>query len=274
MRALTLAPVHATARPLAIARIALGAVLVVRTTALANLLPIPLAHVRGPLFGWPEHGAAFAWCGLAIPDGAKIALAVLRTIAALLFLAGVRARAAGVAAGLLGWVALSQDPFGFVFTLHTLFLGTIVLAMGDASTELALVPDRTIDVASSTRLLRIVLASVYAWSALAKVRIEWLRGDTLRALAEDGLVTPIARAMLLESGAARVTIAWSVFAIEIALAFAVLFARDRRRLLACALAFHLALEIATRPDVMSFVMASLLVGATWTPRVRRSAAPV
>ena len=39
------------------------------------------------------------------------------------------ARAAGIVAGLCGIVALSQDPFGFIFTLYTLFVGVIVLAM-------------------------------------------------------------------------------------------------------------------------------------------------
>jgi hypothetical protein len=261
----------AGARPLAVARVALGAVLVVRTTALANLLPIPLAHVRGPLFGWPEHGAPFAWLGLALPDGVKIGAAVLRTIAALLFFAGVRARIAGVAAALLGWVALSQDPFGFVFTLHTLFLGTIVLALGDATSELALVPDRPYDAASSARLLRTVLAAIYGWSAIAKLHGEWLRGDTLRALAEDRLVTPLVRDPLLASGALRVATAWGVLAIEIVLAAAIVSAHARRRVLAGALAFHLALEVAARPDVMGFVMASLVVGAAWTPRQARSA---
>ncbi len=255
------------ARALATARIALGTVLLVRTTALANLLPIPLAHVRGPLFGWPEPGVAFAWAGLVLPPSVRIAAAVVRTVAALAFLLGVRARTTGVLAGVLGYVALSQDPFAFVFTLHTLFLGTIVLAIGDGTSARALLPDAPVSTASSTRLLRLVLASIYAWSAVAKLRSEWLSGRTLRALAEDGLVTPVVRD-LLGHDALRVGAAWSVLVVELLLAvvFAFVLPRWRRAVLATALGFHLALEVATRPDVMSFVMASLVVGATLAPR--------
>lgn len=252
-----------SARPLALARVLLGVVLLVRTTALANLLPIPLAHVRGPLLGWPQPGVAFAWGGLVLPDGAKIGVAIARTLCCLLFLLGVRARIAGLFAGALGYVTLSQDPFGFVFTLHALFLGTLALALGDATTELALRPERPVSASSSARLLRFLLSSIYAWSALAKLRGEWLRGSTLQALAEDGLVTPPFRSLLLREPTFRIASAWSVAIAELVLAVGMIVVptRLRRVLLAFALVFHLGLELATRPDVMGFVMTALLVGA-------------
>lgn len=259
-------------RPLAIARVALGVVFLVRTTAIVDALPLPLAHVRGPLLGWPEPGAAFAWGGLVLPPAVDAALAIARTLAAALVIVGVRARAAGVAAGLLGFVALSQDPFGFVFTLHALFLGTIVLALGDASTDLALVPDAPLDprdarsARSSRGLLCVFVASIYAWSAIAKLGTEWLSGRTLLALAEDGLVTPWLRSALLAHGALRVASAWSVTLVEAGLAVAMLVPRAARAALVFGLAFHVALEIATRPDVMGFVMGALLVGAAYRPR--------
>jgi hypothetical protein len=254
---------------LAVARLALGALLVVRTTALANAVPIPLAHVRGPLLGWPDHGMAFAWGGLVLPAPMREIAAILRTVAAVLFLAGVRARAAGLVAGGLGLVALWQDPFGFVFTLHVLFLGTIAVALGDGTRDLALSPDREAsplsDAGSSASLLRVVVASVYAWSAIAKMNTAWLGGDTLHALAEDGLVTPFARA-LLAHGALERAGAWAVLCAEVALAAAVASARYRRATLLAALGFHVILEVATRPDVMGFVMGALLVGGLGLPR--------
>lgn len=257
------------ARPLALARIAIGTVFVVRTTALANLLNIPLAHVRGPLFGWPDAGIAFAWGGFVMPESVRVAVAVVRTIAALAFVAGVRARVAGVVAGALGLFALSQDPFGFIYTLYTLFLGTIVVAIGDGTTRWALVPDRALSAASSRRLLQIFVASIYGWSAIAKLSREWLSGLTLLALAEDGLVTPVVRSALLAHDALRVLTAYGAVAIEAALVIAILVPRTRRVAFVVALLFHLTVEIAMRPDVMSFVMASLLVGAAWTPRAQR-----
>jgi len=260
------------ARSLAIARLLLGTTFLVRTTALANLLPIPLARVRGPLLGWPEPGLAFAWGGLVLPDGLKIGVSIARTVCALLFLVGVRARITGLLAGALGYVTLSQDPFGFVYTLHALMLGTMALALGDATVELAVLPDRRVCPSSSRRLLRSLLSAIYGWSAIAKLGGGWTSGASLQALAEDGLVTPPFRALLLGSPTLRVGVAWSVLLMEVALAVGVLAARERMRraVLAAALLFHLGLELASRPDVMGFVMTSLLVGALPRPRFARA----
>jgi hypothetical protein len=230
-------------RALDLARAALGVVFLVRTTPLVNLLPIQLARVRGPLLGWPEPGWPFAWGDLVLPAWTQIGAAIARTAAAALVLAGVRVRTAGLVAGVCGFVALSQDPFGFVYTLHALFLGTILLAAVDRSAE-------------GARVAQIFVASIYAWSALAKLNAEWLSGDTLGALAEDGLVGPRA---FLDHGPVRVLAAWGVIGAEIALPCALLLARTRRIALGLALVFHLVLEIAARPDVMGAVMASLLL---------------
>ncbi len=250
-------------RPLPIARVALGVVFLLRTTPLVNVAPFarafPLAAVNGPLYGWPEPGWPFAWDGLTLPDGVRIAACVVRTVAAVLFLLGVRARVAGLVAGACGFVALSQDPFGFVFTLHTLFLGTIVLALTDATSDLALVPDQRVGAASSARLVHLFVASVYAWSALAKAQPEWLSGDTLRALAGDGLLTAPATSLLLTQPALATASAWCIFLAEAALPALLLFTKTRRfgALFACIL--HVSFELGARPDVMGLVMAALLV---------------
>jgi hypothetical protein len=233
----------ATKSRLDLARVLLGIVLVVRTTPLVNALPIPLARVHGPLYGWPESGFAFAWGGLALPPSVRIAACVVRTAASALFLFGVRPRIAGIVAGACGLVAMSQDPFGFVFTMYVLFLGTMALALRDAA------------------LLRIFVAAIYGWSALAKMHGEWLSGRTLAALAEDELLSgPIARA-LLEHATLRVAAACSVFGVELCLGPLLLWRRTRRAAFFVALATHAGFEVAARPDVMGFVMASLLVGA-------------
>lgn len=256
-------------RPLtarALARIALGALFVVRTTALANLLPIPLAHVSGPLFGWPQAGFAMAWGGLVLPAGVQIALCVVRTIAAALFMTGVRARMSGLVAGACGFVALSQDPLGFVFTLYVLFAATMVVALTDATTHLALVPDRaTREEESSARLLTIFLASIYAYSALAKLQTDWLSGRTLLALAEDGLLGGFVASLLVEHPALRPAAAIGVFLIELALPVLLVVRRTRRLAVFVALALHATFELATHPDVMGFVMATLLLSASSRP---------
>jgi len=256
-------------RPLALARIALGTVFLVRTTPLVNLLPFPLAAVRGPLFGWPEGGFPFAWDGVALPDGVRVAACIVRTLAALFFVLGVRARTAGLVAGACGFLALSQDPFGFVFTLHTLFLSTMVLALTDGASDLALVPDRSLGAASGARLVHLFVASIYAWSALAKAQGEWLSGDTLRALAEDGLLSGPAATLLLAHPGLRALGAWCIFLTEGALPALLLAARTRRLGVAVACMMHLGFELGARPDVMGLVMASLLVTFLSSPAPRR-----
>jgi hypothetical protein len=249
--------------PRGVARIALGLVFLVRTTALANVLPIPLAHVRGPLFGWPDSGFDLAWGGLVLPASVRIALCVARTIAAMAFLLGIRARIAGVVAGACGFVALSQDPLGFVFTLYVLFAGTMVLALTDASSDA--------DEASSTRLLTLFISSIYVYSALAKLQTEWLSGRTLLALAQDGLLSGAMAAALIAHPALRAVAAIAVFFIEAALPGLLLVTRTRRLAILVALALHASFELAAHPDVMGWVMAALLL-SVWRPAAARSAA--
>ena len=246
MREMTTTSTARAGRAIRATRIALGVVFVVRTTPLVNVLPIPLARVHGPLYGWPADGWPFAWADAVLPAWTQGALAIVRTLAALLFVAGVRARVAGVVAGACGVVALSQDPFGFIFTLYTLFMGTIVVALAEGARE-------------GTRLLRAFVASIYAWSALAKLHTEWLSGETLRALAEDHLVSPLARATLAAYAWAPAAAAWSVIFAELALPVALLVPRTRRAAFVAALLFHAVLELAAHPDVMGAVMASLLL---------------
>jgi hypothetical protein len=255
-------------RPLtarALARIALGALFVVRTTALANLLPIPLAHVSGPLLGWPAAGFALAWGGLVLPPGIQIALCVVRTIAAASFMIGVRARVSGLVAGACGFVALSQDPLGFVFTLYVLFAATMVVALTDATTHLAVVPDRATgeaEGASSAQLVALFVASIYAYSAVAKLQGEWLSGRTLLALAEDGLVDGLFAPLLVAHPALRAAAAIGVFLIELGLPVLLVIRRTRRSAIYLALALHATFELTAHPDVMGFVMATLLLSCS------------
>src|SRR5258706_10170175 len=113
-------------RALAWSRVVLGTLFLVRTTPL--LAPLHLKELRGtsPLLGWPDdrwHGSPT----LELPEGAVAALCVARTAAAIAFLLGVEARAAGLVAGVAGYLVLLQQPFAFMATLHLLYQGTILL---------------------------------------------------------------------------------------------------------------------------------------------------
>lgn len=256
-------------RLLGVARIALGTVLLIRTTALANLLPMPLAHVDGPLYGWPRDGWPIAWAGVILPDGIERAAAIARTVAAVAFLIGVRGRLAGTLAGALGLLAMSQDPFGFIYTLYTLFLGTIVLANTDATSMLALRPDPRLDVPSSLTLVRVVVASIYVWAAIAKMRGAWLDGRVLLVLAEERLLVGKTARLIVEHAHVRIAAAWTAMAAELGIGLGLLFDRTRLVAIGVALVMHGVFEVAARPDVMGLVMASLLVACAATPRVAR-----
>jgi len=231
-------------RWLAFSRAALGAVLVVRTTPLSRLLPWPVSHVAAPLLGWPEHGFRAAWCGLALPDAVVMALCVLRTAAALLFMLGVRTRVAGTVAALTALVVLSQDAFGFKFTLYTLFVGTGLLALSGPG---------------SRWLPAAFVASVYAWAGIAKLQAPWLTGETLHALYQAHYLTSdLADVLFATLPRCRVA-AWGAVATELALGPMLLLRRTRLAGLVLAAAMHVAYEWTAHPDVFAWVMAALLV---------------
>jgi hypothetical protein len=249
------------ARWLGVSRAALGLILVVRTTPLSRLLPWPVSHVTAPLLGWPEHGFRAAWGGVELPDAFVMALCVLRTAAAVLFMLGVCTRTAGTVVGLTALAVLSQDAFGFKFTLYTLFVGTWLLAISGAGRHFALRPSAApgAPVPSSAWLVHAFVASVYAWSAVAKIHVAWLSGETLRALYE-GHYFPGAPADLLFATLGRCrAVAWGVVVTELLLGPMLLVRRTRVAGIVLAAGMHAAYEWTAHPDVYGWVMAGLLV---------------
>jgi uncharacterized membrane protein YphA (DoxX/SURF4 family) len=258
---------RADLRPLALCRIAIGALLLLRTTPL--LAPLHLHFLRGvsPLFGWPDHGFHAPLPGLALPAPAIAALCVIRTIAAIALMLGVGSRPAGVIAGAAGYLVLAQDELAFVQTLHLLYGSAILIGLTDAGAALAIRPDRPRAPASSLWLIRIWIASIYFWAGIAKLRADWLDGRAFAFFLEiRALRGPIAEA-LLATPRARASLACAIAAMEILLGPALIHPRTRRLALALALSFHLGVELMSRPDLIGWTMASLLlVFAPW-PRI-------
>ena len=166
------------ARRLGALRIFVGALFLIRTTPLLYLVPGLRENHGGPLFGWPDGELRAGFAGVVLPVLAVEVLVVLRTVAAALFCAGIFARPAGIAAALLGYVVWSQEPFSFIFTLHTLYLSTALLALTDARSP-----------RSSIALMRAFIVSIYAWSALGKLHHRWLDGSVLRTLRDSGYMS-------------------------------------------------------------------------------------
>ncbi len=240
-------------------RVALGLILIVRTTALSRLLPWTVSHVSVPLLGWPEHGFRAAWGGLEVPDGVVIALCVLRTAAAVLFTLGLWTRAAGTVAAVAAFAVLSQDAFGFKFTLYTLFVGTWLLAISGAGRHFALRPSPSGTAGSSRWLVRGFVASVYAWSAIAKMRGAWLGGETLHTLYQTHYLTGDLADVLFATVAGCRAAAWGVVATELLLGPMLLLRRTRLVGIVLAVGMHAAYEWTAHPDVFGWVMAALLV---------------
>lgn len=254
-------------RPLRAIVVATFALALVRFTALANLLPMPLAHVQGPLFGWipneSEQLERFS-IGLApLPATVVNGLALLRTgvLAAGLLLALFRfsdrraLRGCAVASTVLLLIAFSQSPF-LVFGTQELLLVAVGL--------LAFLPSSAADDEDQLRLHRGVLVSVYLWAAFAKMTGDWWDGslfeEHIRAHNFPGPLGFLAVAHPVASARG---------ALVAELVLPALLAVRRTRLLgvAAAVAFHVALEAAARPDVMALVVALFLAAFAERPRI-------
>jgi hypothetical protein len=241
------------------ARAALGLLLVVRTTALSRWLPAATSHVAAPLLGWPEHGFRAPWGGVALPYSVVIALCIVRTVAAALFTLGAWTRTAGTVAAGAGLLVLSQDAFGFKFTLYTLFVGTWLVALSGGGSRFALRPSLPDPAGARPWLVQVFVASIYAWAAIAKLRPDWLSGEVLRTLYRVGYLTgPLADALFATLDRCHVA-AWAVVVTELVLGPLLLASGTRRVGLGLALGMHAIYELTAHPDVYGYVMAVLLV---------------
>jgi hypothetical protein len=246
-------------RALALIRIAVGVLLILRTTPL--LAPLHLHFLRGvaPLLGWPDRGFHAPVPGLGLPVAVIAGLCLVRTAAAVALVVGVGSRVAGVAAGVTGYLVLAQDEIGFVQTLHLLYGSALLVGLTDAGAVLALVPDQPRAPRSSLWLLRLWVASVYLWAGLAKLHADWLDGRALGFFLESGaLGGPLAGA-LLSTPWRHALVARAVAVGELALGPALAHPRTRRFALPAAFAFHFGIELMARPDLLGWIMMSLLV---------------
>jgi hypothetical protein len=254
--------------PLGGARAVLGALFLLRTTPILAPLHIWYLESASPLLGWPDgmwHGAPVL---VALPPVVVAALCVLRTVAAVLFMLGVFTRPAGVVAGAAGYLVLAQDPLGFLFTLHLLFLGTIVLGLAGGGAAFALRPDRAPPSEPARHAVWLLVASIYLWAGIGKLRGDWLDGRTLGVLAAEGAITGWPSSVLLATSTSRAVVACAVAATELALPAALLWRRSRRVAVAVALVMHTGIELTCRPDFLGWEMAALLIPFVRAPMRR------
>lgn len=247
------------ARPLAWSRIALGTLFLLRTTPILKPLGFEFTVETWPLVGWPRadwHGAAL---GLAVPNWVIAGACIVRTLAALGFLLGLRTRLCGVVAAAAGYLVLLQNSFGLIATLHLLYQGTFVLALADAGSALALRPEPPRHVASSLLFVRCFLSSIYFWAGLVKLRPDWLDGRTLALFHADGALRGPLADFVLKSATSRAAVGWTIALTELSLPV-LLWAPPTRRLAPfVAMGLHAVIELSARPDLLGWEMGALLL---------------
>jgi hypothetical protein len=244
---------------LALARIGLGTLFLVRTTGLASLLSLEVFPIGRFLLGWPEGVGPYLAPLVHLPRAVVAGACLARTIGAALFTLGLWTRAAGLVAGLSGYLVVAQDPLGFNMTLHTLYLGTIVLACAGPGSQLALRPEVPRAPRAGLGMVRLWVASIYVWAGIAKLHGDWLSGRVLGMLVEGGIVRGPIAAAWLSTPARRAAAAPLVALGELLLGLALLWRPTRRPALAAAVVAHALFQAALAPDVLTAVMAALLV---------------
>lgn len=246
-------------RPLAWGRILIGVLFLLRTTPL--LAPLRFNFTPGtiPLLGWPTdawHGSHVPW---ALPGVIAAALCVVRTVAAGFFMVGAWTRPAGLVAGASGYLVMLEHPFGFEATLNMLFQGTMLLALTDAGSTLALRPDPARNPASGLTLIRVFVAAIYFWAGVGKLRPDWFDGRTLELFQRDGALSGWFSDFVLATPLSRKLIAWTIACTELSLPVLLFWRRTRRIAPFIALSMHAGIELAAAPDLIGWVIGALLL---------------
>jgi hypothetical protein len=244
-------------RALAWARVAVGAIFLLRTTPLIGAFDPALGADAHPLLGWPEPG--LSGFGIASPIALVRAGCLLRSIGLVGFMLGVRARAAGLVAVASGYFVMLQAPFSFTATQHLLLQATLLLCLADSATELSLARDPAQSPRSSIWMMRAFVASVYGWAALEKLRPDWLDGRTLDLFYHEAKLRGPLADLLLGTRSRCAAIGPAVAIGELALGPLLLVRRTRAIGLALAVGFHAGIEWMARPDVIGWVLLALLL---------------
>jgi hypothetical protein len=261
-----------TLTPLAWARIAFAAVVIVRTTPIMRAIDPAIGDAVTPLMGWPHEGAFYAALfGLTLPPAVIELLCVARTIAALLLLVGYRPLLSGLVTGAAGYLVVLQDVFGFTFTQHLLYLGSAVIGLTDCAAVLSVRPEEPVSPRTSLYLLWTFVTSIYFWAAFGKLRRDWFDGRTLGLFYEEGKFHGALARILMTDDARRAWVATLIVSTELALVPLLWVPKTRWVGLGLGLGLHVVLEQVARPDVLGWAMIALLL--SFVPMSRRASAP-
>lgn len=267
----------APALPLALARVALGAIALVRTTDVGRgviamnhhtwMKGIEYAPNVDPVAA-PALVSPLVWGASLSPTGTWLLVAV-RTLSAITLLFGVRARTSAALLALSGLWLMAADRYRYLHHLLVLFSIAALFAFVPSAERLSLENWLKVRVRSargtsnsghpsgsppapgsspapevarfvprwSLQLLRVYCAAVYFASGVAKLRPGWLSGQTLQDLERVTLIGGPTWQSAVER-LGYAPLAALVCLTELALAPLLLFPRTRRYGVALGLALH------------------------------------
>jgi hypothetical protein len=243
-------------RALAWARIAVGTLYLFRSTPLIGLFDPTIGADARPLLGWPDGSENL---GLGVSAGLLVALCLARTAAFLAFTIGFFPRASGLVAAGAGYLVLLERPFAFTATQHLFLQATMLLALADVGALASVRREPPRSPRTGLWMMRAFVVSVYAWAALAKARADWLDGRTLALFHEEGRLRGSLADLLLASPARCAAMGKVVFVVEASLCLLLCLPRTRLVGVVAAAAFHIGIEWMGHPDVIGWVMLSLLL---------------
>lgn len=256
MRASSVPSDDSALRALALTRIAVGGLYLLRSTPLLSLFDPLLGADARPLLGWPQASTDF---GIQLPAGLLAALCVLRTMAFLAFTVGWFPRPSGLLAVAAGYAVLLERPFDFTATQHLFLQATFLLALADVGAISALRRQSPRSAQTGLWMMRAFVVSVYTWAALAKARGDWLDGRTLLLFHHEARLRGPLADLLLASPDRAAIVAKLVFLAEASLGPLLVLPRSRVLGLLAATLFHVAIEWMGHPDVIGWVMLALLL---------------
>lgn len=241
------------ARALTVVRVGLATLVLLRTSDWTRAF-FPMDHhawVTGQEYhpaieGVVEPAFHSGWLP-AFPSGVVAALVLARTVLAVTLLVGFRSRTSAALLVLVGYALMAQDRFRFLHHLHLLWLlcGWMALA---PSGHLGIDRGPRRVPRWSVQLLRWQLLVVYVSAGLAKLRFDWLSGQTLESLARHGL---------LEGWATRVpasALAPAVVVAELGIPLLLVAHRTRTVGVFAAFAFHASIEPAMMVSTFGALM--------------------
>jgi hypothetical protein len=269
------------ALPLALFRIGLAAIILVRTTPLARgwieldhhawtrgsefspgLEAVAAPRLHSPLLPLPE-----------LPDAWVDALVNARGALALLLLLGLRTRWVALALFVVGYGLMALDRYRYFHHMHLLWTSCLWLALARAPRLLSIEQlwskgSDAITARWPLQLLRAQCLIVYAAAGIAKLRPSWLSGAALEAVAQARLVGGPLWDWSSELLGVR-GVALGVAASELAIALLLALPRLRLFGIALALALHWALGASMVVSTFGVQMALyLLLFLPWSKPAR------